>query len=423
VARYAGSVSAAVLSRRPRCPIGQIDGPPLVPAAGGCDSGRATRFSSLQLSASDREAPPRRRDVARRDVGARAQQVISLQRSAGNRAVAALLASASVQRVPWHDKDQSDSANLNGVPALAGLANPGQTIKFSVAGYEFEGHRYDLAPANGGTKTEALSAIAAAVGGTTFPASAKFLKRSQLVSIAAGKSLPLGALAPGKRNISKQGIDPFLVKAPATFNGGAVALYYQFGVDSYGYVVKVEQDNRLYSMHSARGQDELPAAQQARLQAGAAADPLYEMYSSAHHTDAPDERIGDTATLPTADPLPTAGADFVTGGMTVLGGKSKRLDAITKLAGEGARWQCVRLHAAHLRNSSRFYTQLPNDTRKAYITLDRLWGTWGTKFGSAFNIPNATVAQVVRANVGDPALIGTMTPQEAAAEAHFDLDH
>jgi len=201
-----------------------------------------------------------------------------------------------------------------------------------------------------------------------------------------------------------------------------LTLYYQFGVDSYGYVVKVEQGNRLFSMHSARGQDELPDAQEARLQTGAGADPLYEMYSSAHHTDAPDEKIGDTAALPTSDPLPAAGPDFVTGGKAVLGGKSKRLDAVTKLAGEGARWQCVRLHAAHLRDSSRFYTQLQGDTRKAYITLERLWGTWGAKFGSAFNIPNDTVKQVIRANVGDAGLIGTMSPEDAAGEAHFDLD-
>jgi hypothetical protein len=352
------------------------------------------------------------------------QQLLSLQRSAGNRAVSALLsgAPAALQRVPWHEKDQGVPARMNGVPALAGVANPGQTMSFSVSGYDFAGHRYDLAPVNGATKTETLAAIAAAVGGQTYPASEKFLKKSQLQSIGAGGSVALNTLAAAKRNLSRQGIDPFLVKAPGTFNGVPLTLYYQFGVDSYGYVVKVEQGNRLFSMHSARGQDELPDAQEARLQTGAGADPLYEMYSSAHHTDAPDEKIGDTAALPTSDPLPAAGPDFVTGGKAVLGGKSKRLDAVTKLAGEGARWQCVRLHAAHLRDSSRFYTQLQGDTRKAYITLERLWGTWGAKFGSAFNIPNDTVKQVISANVGDAGLIGTMSPEDAAGEAHFDLD-
>lgn len=311
---------------------------------------------------------------------------------------------------------------MNGVPALAGLDNPGKTTPFSVAGYAFSGNRYDLTAVNGNTKAEALSAIAAAVGGTAFPASAKFLKKAQLESIGAGASVALGTLAPAKKNLSRQGIDPFLVKAPATFNGGAFTLYYQFGVDSYGYIVKVKQESQTYKMHPGRGAAELPTAQEGRLQAGAAADPLYEMYASAHHPGA-DEKIGDTAALPTSGQLPAAGPDFVTGGMAVLGGKSKRLDAMTKLAGEGARWRCVRLHTAHLRDSSRFYTQLPNDTRKGYITLDRLWGTWGTKFGSEFNIENRRVADVIRANVADTNLIGTMTPQEAADEKHFDLDH
>jgi hypothetical protein len=326
---------------------------------------------------------------------------------------------------------------MNSVPAFAGLQNTNRTALINVSGFDFLGHQYDLGPVNGATKTEVLTRIAEAVAGITYPASNKFLKKGQLASIPLDRSLDdANTIADGnKRSMYRGGVDPFIVKVSGSFGGTTVALHYQFGVDSYGYVAKIEQENQTYSMHPERGQQALSNRQRTALQGGAAADPLFDKYASAHDTGAADEAIADAASRPATQPLPALpavdvprpfepDAPYVTGGLDVLGARSKGLDAVTKLAGEGARWQCVRLHATRLRNSSRFYTDHPTvPALKAYVTFERLWGTWGSLFSSEFNIANDRVAQVIRNNVADIALIGTMTPQEAASDVHFDLDH
>ena len=366
-----------------------------------------------------------------------AQRLLTLQRLAGNRAVSALV-QTTLQRVAWHQKDQGKDALTSAVQAPAGLVT-GPLTPFSVGGYTFEGYQYDLPAVDRTTKTEVLTGIAAAIGATAFPRSSKFLTKKHLQ-----KNLKLEAsVDPGdgkvadatKKNLYLSLIDPFLVGASGKFGGSTITLSYQFGVDSYGYVVKIKQEGQTYSMHAGRGQTELADAQLAALtaavQAGKGPDPSLSMFGSAHDTHAPDEVIAGPASLSTTEPLPArpgagglaANDPYVTGSIAVLGGRNKRLDAMTKLAGEGARWQCVRLHAEHLRNSSRFYTGHPTlPAQKAYITLSSLWGTWGTKFGYAFNVPNRKVADVILANINDTALIGTMTDQDAASDAHFDLD-
>ena len=379
-----------------------------------------------------------------------ARFLLSLQQRAGNRAVSALLQRrrdakvasgeqlrrAPVQRVAWHNK-ASGTAAMNTVPSFAGLQNNNAMADISVSGYPFQGHQYELGPVNGATKIDVLTRIAEAVGGKTYPESGKFLKKSQLQGIPVDHSLvDANTIANvSKRNIYRGGVDPFLVRASGLFNGFEVALHYQFGVDSYGYVVKIEQENKTYTMHPERGQEALSNAQRGPLQAGANADPLFDKYASAHDTAA-DEVIADTASRPTSEEAlpPVPGADvprplgptdaYVTSGLQVLGGRGKRLDAMTKLAGEGARWECVRRHATRLRNSSRFYTRHPDGSRrKAYITFERLWGMWGSHFNSEFNIANARVVQVIGENLANANLIGTMTPEEAASDVHFDLDN
>lgn len=75
------------------------------------------------------------------------------------------------------------------------------------------------------------------------------------------------------------------------------------------------------------------------------------------------------------------------------GGDEHNLDAYTKLAGEGARWQCVRKHASMLRDDSLFYTADPNsDTKVLAIDFKTLWITWAETFDKDYDITDKTVA-------------------------------
>ena len=78
------------------------------------------------------------------------------------------------------------------------------------------------------------------------------------------------------------------------------------------------------------------------------------------------------------------------------GEEEKNLDAYTKIAGEGARWQCVREHSASLQNDSIFYTQSPADDAKVWgLDFKALWKTWKSGFGKKYNITNATVVTAI----------------------------
>lgn len=62
-------------------------------------------------------------------------------------------------------------------------------------------------------------------------------------------------------------------------------------------------------------------------------------------------------------------------------------DAYTKLAGEGARFQCVRRNMRWIRNDTVFYKSKdnPKDNPKG-VMFSELWKTWSASFGNAYNI-------------------------------------
>jgi hypothetical protein len=79
------------------------------------------------------------------------------------------------------------------------------------------------------------------------------------------------------------------------------------------------------------------------------------------------------------------------------GGGEKNLDAYTKIAGEGARWQAVRSHARSLKNSSRFYTQSPENPNQVYaVDFVTLWLSWESAFGKQYDISNGHFAKMMR---------------------------
>ncbi len=69
------------------------------------------------------------------------------------------------------------------------------------------------------------------------------------------------------------------------------------------------------------------------------------------------------------------------------------VDAYTKIAGEGARWQCVRRHAANLSDDSRFF--LTEEGKTYGITFKTLWLSWVRVFGKRYDIGDPEVATAI----------------------------
>ncbi len=82
------------------------------------------------------------------------------------------------------------------------------------------------------------------------------------------------------------------------------------------------------------------------------------------------------------------------------GGGEESFDAYTKIAGEGARWQCVRRHGANLTNDTYFYTRQgdPGRDKVWAVSFKTLWLSWKADFDKAYDIPDAQV----RAKILDP---------------------
>jgi|GEM_PF-3083143 len=72
----------------------------------------------------------------------------------------------------------------------------------------------------------------------------------------------------------------------------------------------------------------------------------------------------------------------------------KSWDAYTKLAGEGARFHCVKAHINNIQDDSLFYTE--KDTTTVYaISFVTLWKKWQNIFGSKYNIPDIDVKTAI----------------------------
>ncbi len=74
------------------------------------------------------------------------------------------------------------------------------------------------------------------------------------------------------------------------------------------------------------------------------------------------------------------------------GDDEQSFDAYTKIAGEGARWICVRKHTSKLWDGTRFFTKSGVNPRNVdFVYFADLWKTWKDTFGKAYDIPDATV--------------------------------
>lgn len=67
-----------------------------------------------------------------------------------------------------------------------------------------------------------------------------------------------------------------------------------------------------------------------------------------------------------------------------------RIDARTKLAGEGARWLLVRTHSGKIADDSRIWTQA--NGKVYWVSFRTLWLNWLSVFDSTYDIPDSEVA-------------------------------
>lgn len=75
-----------------------------------------------------------------------------------------------------------------------------------------------------------------------------------------------------------------------------------------------------------------------------------------------------------------------------------RIDARTKLAGEGARWLLVRTHSGKIADDSRIWTQAHG--KVYWVTFRTLWLNWLSVFDSVYDIPDSVVAAKLLSDAG-----------------------
>lgn len=177
-------------------------------------------------------------------------------------------------------------------------------------------------------------------------------------------------------NLGSGKINPFQVPIKSachsTRGASEIKLYYHFGPYNHGYIVRVEsggdKGNMVYKdMHSLID--------------------TKDKYSNQHDTTDSSEIISQTNKT---DNLPL------------------KYDAYTKLAGEGARFQCVRENIHQIKNDTYFYaegvkiivTPFRYKKKDLGVSFKTLWGSWGRCFDKKFNISNDEVKAVIKRGVG-----------------------
>ena len=103
------------------------------------------------------------------------------------------------------------------------------------------------------------------------------------------------------------------------------------------------------------------------------------------------------------------------------GGEAHHFDAYTKVVGEGARWQCVRTHARHLRDDSLFFVAGRRGTVYG-VTFETLWKSWKKVFNKRFNIPDRTVADRILDRTFDDEGYTVVVNPRRLTTSDYDLD-
>jgi hypothetical protein len=295
--------------------------------------------------------------------------ILALQRSAGNRAVAALLQRRTVEQ----------DATLKAALGVTKQENTRTLV--GKKPWTVDVYSSNDEP-TGGSKLEALS-LAGARSGTVGNAVAAHYQGMYAAldeKQQKGKS-PTAPWTIQERDLKKEAliqIDPFFLdvsyKYPANDKLQQLTLAFQHADDKQGYVTTVKDTGNPAAAAGVSLVKEAHALPENPLPAEAASNVVdpgstrYTKYGSAHE----DEPGGAENILEMS-----------------AGGAEKNFDAYTKLAGEGSRWISVRKHAAYLKNSSRFFAAAPGEGKVFAIEFRKLWRDWASGFKKTYNISDA----------------------------------
>ena len=342
-----------------------------------------------------------------------ADALLALQRTVGNQAVAGLLAhpaGRSLARMTVAD----DAKLLSTLKVTKGAATRPHL--------RYPQYDVDVYEGTAGTKASRLEALqyAAEVSGTVAAAVAEHYEtvfgalaanderrkkfsptwpwtslETTKVQPAKGSNKPVVVRPPKLRDVDVLTFDPFQLEVTCAYTKDSaqhsLTLAFQHGDDLNGYVTSLKDTGnpaaatgvKLIDVQEAKPVPDPTAAGGVNPPpsgAPATAAEKYVEYGVAHD-EKRDENLLEM----------TGGAD------------DKSFDAYTKLAGEGSRWESVRKHAAHLRNSSRFFVKMPTDPNKPAdppmvraIEFKSLWKQWNKRFKQVYNIPDAELAKYLR---------------------------
>lgn len=170
----------------------------------------------------------------------------------------------------------------------------------------------------------------------------------------------------GNANVSP--IDPFLYRAQSTVSGEILSVSFQHSHDWPGYVTHIQSggNNAIMRLNGAIANSDVPG--------------IPDNFGRKHH-ETGDDNLANDLDLDANDTRVT---------------NERRLDSMTKLAGEGARFVCVRSNLDIMTDRSRFYvTGNGNGDPTKYVTLEDLWSSWATGFQKRNNIPNVDVRAAI----------------------------
>ncbi len=206
------------------------------------------------------------------------------------------------------------------------------------------------------------------------------LDRATLLAEIAAKGAKIGAEADAKvagpgwnhqsADINKGGVayfDPLILAVRGTYgavgNKSTLEVHFHYGNKWAGYVVYVDDPTAGINAQRMRR------------------DPNQALgvgeYTHIHDTAAPAARIEGQATA----------------------------DSVTKLVGEGARFQCVKDNLGTIRNNSKIYTagNAKNEVtpKVRHVTFDVLWKSWSEEFGKGYGINDAHVVTALKQDTID----------------------
>ena len=171
-----------------------------------------------------------------------------------------------------------------------------------------------------------------------------------------------GTLNPRNGN----GLEPFVYQITVPYKqDGAdkeIGLWYQYAVGTPGYIIKEYQTDE--------GESNMAAAH--------VTNPTQAGYAPTFFSTHADTGATPLSTLVTQNPKLTRAQN------------EQRLDARTKLAGEGARFDVVKNNMDRIANDSRIYTIKAG--KVYWVEFRKLWLNWAGVFNSGYGITDSTIA-------------------------------